>query len=122
MVGEDSRVSKNMITKPNPSKQKFEAEYQNKKFKSESGFKRWLNQVGRYIISFQDHRQDCLEWVIDEGGEVLHANLQSRIWNGTLVDLSLLKIGKGIAVLDVPNQCSKRYDFIVRSIVDTYEL
>lgn len=110
------------MTKLNSSKQKFEAEYRDKKFKSQAAFTRWIRRVGKYIISFKDNGQDCLEWVIDEGGEVLHANLQSRIWNGMLVEISSLKVGKKIQVLDVENQCNKTYDFVVRSITDTSEL
>ena len=104
------------------SKQGFAVKYKNKKFKTQSGFKRWLNKNGKYIISFVDKGQDCLEWVIDEQGEVLHANIQSGVWNGHIVNLKTIKVGKEIGVFDTPNERTKFYDFVIRSIINTNEL
>lgn len=107
----------------NSSKQKYKTKYRNKRFKTQAGFERWLNKERRYIITFRDKGQDCLEWVIDEGGEVLHANLQSSVWNGMLVDLDSVKVGKNIGVLCAPREmATKYYDFVVSSITDTDEL
>ncbi len=103
------------------SKQGYTVENKNKKFKTKSGFERWLDKNGKYIIEFVDKGQDCLEWVIDERGEVLHANLQSGIWNGRIVDLETLKVNKKIGVFDVANECTKFYGFVIRNIVNTNE-
>lgn len=104
------------------TKQGYKILYKNKKFKTEKGFENWLNKVGKYIISFVDKGQDCLEWVIDERGEVIDANLQAGVWNGHIVDLSRLKVGKEIGVFDFARQSTKFYDFVVRSITDVEHL
>ena len=98
------------------SKQGFKQRLKNKKFKTEQGFEKWLNKNVKYIISFVDNRQDCLKWFVDERGEVLHANLQAKIWNGSIIDLSVLKVGKEIGVFDKHGKNSKFYDFIVKDI------
>lgn len=104
------------------SKQGFKSLYKNKTFKTMDGFEKWLNRKGKYIISFVDKGQDCLEWVIDERGEVLHSNIQAGVWNGKIVDLRSLKKRKNIGVFNFPRQCTQFYDFIVRSIIETDEL
>jgi len=104
------------------SKQGYEPIWKDKVFKTESGFKRWINKKGKYIISFKDNGQDCLEWVIDERGEVIHANLQAGVWNGLMVDLEKLKIGKKIGVMVPKKMATRFYDFIVKSITDPNEL
>jgi len=97
-------------------KQKYSPEYKDKKFKSKLAFEKWLKKLTTYKISFIDEGQGCLEWFIDKGGEVLHSDLQSSIWNGMIVDLYNLKVGKEIGVIDVENQQTKFYDFKVKQI------
>ena len=98
------------------SKQKYKAEYKYKKFKTESGFKKWLKKTARYEILFQDNGQDCLNWIIDEGGEILHSNLQSSIWNGKIVSFFDLMIGKPSGTLVVEEETTQFYNFIVKRI------
>lgn len=99
--------------------QKYYPEFRNKKFKSKTTFEKWLDKKGRYAIHFKDKGQDCMSWIIDSGGEVLHSELQSFVWNGMVVDLSKLKVGKKISVLDSDKNFGKGnivYDFVVKSI------
>lgn len=42
-------------------------------------------------IHFEDQHQDCLWWDIDKNGEVINANLQSRIWAGCRVPAYIIK-------------------------------
>lgn len=104
------------------SKQGYKVLYKNKKFKTNKGLEQWLNKIGKYIISFVDKGQDCLEWVIDVRGEVIHANLQAGVWNGRIVDLARLKVGKEVGVFDFARQSTKFYTFKVRSITDAEHL
>jgi len=102
------------------TKQKFGAEFKNKRFKGSKcreNFVKWLTKMSKYKIEFVDNGQDCTGWWIDEGGEVLHAVLQSSIWNGKIVDLKRLKVGKEIGVISAPREMKTIfYDFIVKSI------
>lgn len=97
-------------------KQKYEPQYRTVRFKTEKEFWRWLSATSKYCIHFEDRLQDCLKWWIDEGGEVLHADMQSAVWNGQIVDLSRLKVGKNVGVMDTPNQQTKFYDFVVSKV------
>lgn len=99
------------------NKQKINAEHRDRKFKNKTEFGRWLSATAVYRIEFKDKTQDCTEWFIDEGGEVLHADMQSGIWNGKIVDLSYLKVGKEIGVVfpSLPPK-TKFYDFVVAKI------
>ena len=97
----------------NEENQKYKAEFKKLKFKSKKEFEK----TATYKIKFEDKGQDCLEWWIDDGGEVLHANLQTKIWNGMIVDLFELLIGEEIGVMDTENQQTKFYDFVVEEIV-----
>lgn len=101
------------------SKQKYRSQYKDKKFKTERGFLKWLNGLSAAIIEFKQNGQDCTMWQIDEGGEVLHSDMQGSVWIGMIVDLSHLKVGKEIGVMDVPNQQTKFYDFVVTRIIPT---
>jgi hypothetical protein len=103
--------------KINLEKQKLNAEHRDRKFKDKTEFGRWLSATAMYCIKFKDKTQDCTEWFIDEGGEVLHADMQSGIWNGKIVDLSCLKVGKEIGVVypSLPPRTTF-YDFVVAKI------
>lgn len=105
-----------MAEKIDEKKQKYKSAYRDLKFKSKKHFQVWLNKIMKYEISFVDKGQDCLKWFLDEGGEVLNSNLQSSVWNGELVDLFSLKVGKGIEIMDVENQRNEVLDFIVEKI------
>lgn len=98
--------------------QKYEPEYKDKKFNSEKAFDRWLKAKAVKKICFQDTGQDCLEWWIDKGGEVIHSYLQPSVWNGMVVDKHNLEIGKQIGVMDIDNMRTVFYDFIVEKIID----
>jgi len=74
--------------------------YKNKKFKSEQEFNNWLKQKTEIKIIFEDDGQDFLEWFVDKRGEVLHGNLQAFVWNGKMVDLTKIKIGKNLPLQD----------------------
>jgi len=96
--------------------QKYKADYTDTKFKVKGEFEDWLQKTTRYKIHFKDKGQDCLLWWVDKGGEVLHANLQSTVWNGKLVDLFNLVVGEGIGIMDVERRGTLFTDFIVEKI------
>ena len=105
--------------------QKYEAEYKDKKFKGKNckkDFDKWLKELAVRKIVFEDHGQDCLEWWIDDGGEVLHSYLQPFVWNGIIVDKHNLKVGKQIGIMDSDNMRTIFYDFIVEKIIDLKEV
>ena len=102
----------------NEKNQKYKAEFKDLKFKNEVKFKEWLGKTATHKIEFEDNGQDCLEWWIDNGGEVLHSRMQPNIWNGMIVDLFELLIGEEIGVIDVENQGTKFYDFKVKNIIE----
>lgn len=106
-----------MSNKIDESKQKYKIEFKDKKFKTKKDFQKWLDKTAKYKIEFEDHGQDCLEWWIDEGGEVLHSNLQSAVWNGHLVSLFDLMVGEEIGTLVVEKMATKFYDFVVKKII-----
>lgn len=105
------------MTTIDESKQKYFSKFKTKKFKNQKEFTKWLKETAKYKIKFKDNGQDCLEWWIDEGGEVLHANLQSRVWNGMIVSFFDLIIGEQIGVMDTANEQTKIYNFIVKKII-----
>ncbi len=96
--------------------QKYYPEYKDLTFKSEKEFYNWLKEKAARKIHFKDYGQDCLYWWIDEGGEVIHSDLQSAIWNGMIVDLSRLEVGKNIGVMETEKQQTRFYDFVVEKI------
>ncbi len=98
-------------------KQKYKAEYKDLKFKSKQEFDKWLVEKTKYEIEFVDNGQDCLKWFIDNGGEVLHSEKQSSIWNGELVDLYSLRVGKNIEIMEVEKQANRVLDFVVKTKV-----
>jgi len=96
--------------------QKYYPEYIDKKFKSEKLFDNWLKKMAVKKIYFRDDGQDFMECWIDGGGEIIHSYLQPFVWNGKIVDLNRLEIGKEIGFLDSDNQQTVFYDFIVEKI------
>lgn len=101
--------------------QKYQAEYKEIKFKGKNykkDFDLWLKKVAVKKIVFEDHGQDCLEWWIDEGGEVLHSWTQLFVWNGKIVASSQLRVGKQIGILNLAKQQTDLLDFIVKEIID----
>jgi len=100
----------------NNTNQKYFPEFKEIKFESEEDFRKWLKEKTDMKICFKDNGQDCLFWYIDKGGEVLHSELQPFVWNGMIVDLGKLKIGKEIGVIDSKNKQTIFYDFEVEAI------
>ena len=96
--------------------QKYKTEYGELVFDSEKKFEAWLKKTAKYKIHFEDNGQDCLYWWIDEGGEVLHSNLQSSIWNGKLVSLFELKVGKFIEIMIIEKMANQALNFKVIEI------
>ena len=101
----------------NDLKQGYEPAYKSKKFKTEKDFDVWLKKIARYKIVFKDVGQDCLEWFIDKRGEVIHSKFQASVWNGGMVDLFNLEIGKEIGVMEPFKMRTRFYDFIVEEII-----
>lgn len=98
--------------------QKYYPEHSEKKFENIKSLNLWLKKTAAKKIYFKDNGQDLLECWIDNGGEILNCNLQSQgfIWNGKIVDLNRLGIGKNIGLMDSDNQQTILYDFIVEKI------
>ena len=65
-------------------------------FKSEAEFNEWLEKTTYKKIFFKDKGQDLMKIWIAESGEILHANLQSSIWNGRFVNMENLEKGSFI--------------------------
>lgn len=104
------------MIKIDESKQKYKAEFKDLKFKKETDFEKWLEKTTKYVLDFKDNGQDCLKWYLDKGGEVLHSNLQSFVWNGCLVHLFYIEVGKNIEIMEVEKQANKVLDFVVEKI------
>jgi len=96
--------------------QKLKPEYRDLTFKSEQEFKDWLKEKTEMIIHFKDNGQDCLMWYIDKGGEVLHSELQSFVWNGGIVDLNTVKVGKQIGLINTEKMQTDIYDFVIEEL------
>jgi len=97
------------------ARQEQKPKHKNKTFKTQKAFDAWLERTGKYVVDFKDNGQDCLTWHLSQGGEVIHANLQSGVWCGMMVDLSCLKVRRGIRTFkdDMKTQI---WDFIIRKI------
>ena len=97
--------------------QKYYPEHKDKKFKDSNLFEVWLKQTAVKKIYFQDNGQDCLIWWIDNGGEVLYSQpFQASIWNGKIVDLQWLSIGREIGLINAEKMQTDLYDFIIDKI------
>lgn len=78
----------------------MKAKYKDVKFKSKIEFDKWLKKLTEYHIYFEDNGQDFLEWFVDKRGEVLHSDMQSFVWNGKMIDVNSIKIGKRLKFID----------------------
>lgn len=67
------------------------SKYKNLRFDNKEEFDKWLEEKTKYILHFEDQGQDFLTWWVDERGEVLHSDMQSFIWNGTMIKLDTIK-------------------------------
>jgi len=68
--------------------------YRDLTFKSKEEFDEWLKKTATIKVEFEDDGQDFLEWFLDERGEVLHSDMQCRIWNGKMIDVPNIRIGR----------------------------
>ena len=59
-------------------------------FKSEKEFNEWLEKTTHKKIFLKDKGQDLMKLWVSESGEILHANMQSSIWNGRFVNMETL--------------------------------
>ena len=59
-------------------------------FKSETEFNEWLEKTTQKKIFLKDKGQDLMKLWVSESGEILHANMQSSIWNGRFVNMETL--------------------------------
>ena len=59
-------------------------------FKSEKEFNEWLEKTTHEKIFLKDKGQDLMKLWVSESGEILHANMQSSIWNGRFVNMETL--------------------------------
>lgn len=59
-------------------------------FKSETEFNEWLEKTTHKKIFLKDKGQDLMKLWVSESGEILHANMQSSIWNGRFVNMETL--------------------------------
>jgi hypothetical protein len=83
----------------------------------ERQFKKWLTENTKYTLNFTDNGQDCLTWHLCEGGEILHAEpLKSTVWNGKIVALRMLEVGKNAVLMETELKKYRVTDFIVKSI------
>lgn len=105
------------------TQQKYYAEHRDKRFpfSGRTGFMCWLHDTAEYVLEFEDNQQDCLTWYVDAGGEILHADMQSTIWNGRIVDLDTIEEGKRPQLLDVENQRNIIYSHAVEAITPIEE-
>lgn len=59
-------------------------------FKSETEFNEWLEKTTHKKIFLKDKGQDLMKLWVSESGEILHANMQSSIWNDQFVNMERL--------------------------------
>lgn len=88
------------------------------KFNNKKEFEEWLKEKTYAIINLIDAGQDIMTIHIDNGGEVLHTNLQSKIWNGKIVAIARLSPGKLLWWSD----SAKMQDIRTKLVVDTIEM
>lgn len=72
----------------------MKSKYKDLKFKSKEEFEEWLKTLTKYHIFFEYKGQDFVEWFIDKNGEILHSDMQAWVWNGKMLDVKTLKVGK----------------------------
>ena len=98
--------------------QKFFPEHKDKRFKNEEEFKKWLKENTAMKICFKDNGQDLLSIQIDKGGEILNCEIASQgfIWNGEIVDLTTVKVGKNIGLINAEKMHTDLMDFEIEAI------
>lgn len=74
-------------------------------FKSETEFNGWLEKTTHKKIFLKDKGQDLMKLWVSESGEILHANMQSSIWNGRFVNMETLAKNTNLCLWD--NQTSE---------------
>lgn len=74
--------------------------FKNVRFKKDGAFEAWLQKHTSIEVEFQDQMQDFLKCWVHSSGEILHANLQSGIWNGKFVNIEALEEGQPIQLWD----------------------
>lgn len=75
--------------------------YKNLKFKTMEKFDEWLKKTATKKINLKDCGQDFLAFWIDNRGEILHTTpYQSEIWNGRMIKMDSIKVGKKINFSD----------------------
>lgn len=89
--------------------------YRNLKFSTEAKFQEWLDNTATRRIDFMDHGQDLTAIWIDDKGEILHANLQTSIWCGKMVDPEAVTLGVPIRIWD---DAKKDYYEYIRLYID----
>lgn len=93
-------------------------QYRDLKFKTDAQFQKWLTETARFKIDFRDYGQDLQTIWTDEHGEILHANLQTGTWCGKFVDVTRLKIGKGILMNVRDSFQFNEMNFVVKQYTD----
>ncbi len=68
----------------------MESQFKEITFKSETEFNEWLEKTTHKKIFLKDKGQDLMKLWVSESGEILHANMQSSIWNGRFVNMETL--------------------------------
>lgn len=90
-----------------------EPKYRDHRFETEELFEQWLHQIAKKQIIFRDHQQDLTSIWIDEEGEILHANLQTSIWCGKIVNIASLKLFTPIEIWDKDLNCFDTFHRLV---------
>lgn len=70
---------------------KREPQYKDLTFATKKKFEKWLNTTTYCIIDLEDCGQDLLRIWAAKTGEILHCNLQGRIWNGKFINMEELE-------------------------------
>ena len=68
----------------------MQSQFKELMFKSETEFNEWLEKTTHKKIFLKDKGQDLMKLWVSESGEILHANMQSYIWNGRFVNMETL--------------------------------
>jgi hypothetical protein len=75
-------------------------QHKDRKFPNKEEFDRWLKNTTAYLIEFVPHGQDVQRWWVDENGEVLHSDFQASIWNGNMINITMLKERNKVVLSD----------------------
>lgn len=79
---------------------KLVPKYRNLKFKKKSDFIKWLNETSHIRIELHDFGQDLQTIWVASNGEIIHANLQTKIWCGRFIKLDRIQTGNPIIMFD----------------------